>query len=147
MVLAKSKFGYDDSLDAFGVHGVGGFMGAICVGIFGSKFFNPDGVNGALAGNANQITIQLIAALTVVVYSIAGTWGLMVVIDKLVGFRMKRSKEIEGMDSGLHGEQGWMLDDIPVPTAGLAGDQSVDWRGAPDQRPVAVRMREESADV
>jgi ammonium transporter, Amt family len=147
MVLAKAKFGYDDSLDAFGVHGVGGFMGALFVGIFGSKLLNPDGVNGTIAGHPNQITIQLIAALTVVVYSIAGTWVLMYAIDKVVGFRMKRTQEIEGMDAGLHGEQGWMLNDIPIPTIGLPGDQSVDWRGAPDQRPMAVRMREESADV
>ncbi len=71
----------------------------------------------------------------------------MLAIDKVVGFRMKRTQEIEGMDTELHGEQGWMLNDIPIPTIGLPGDQSVDWRGAPDQRPVAVRAREQSADV
>ncbi len=147
-VLAKVKLGYDDSLDAFGVHGIGGFMGAIFVGVFGSKLLNADGVNGAIAGNANQITIQLAAALSVALYSIIGTWGLMFAVDKLVGFRMRRAQEIEGMDSGLHGEQGWMLADIPIPTAGLAGDQSVDWKGAPEQRqPVGVFAREESADV
>jgi hypothetical protein len=71
----------------------------------------------------------------------------MYAVDKLVGFRMRRTLEIEGMDTGIHGEQGWMLADIPMPTAGLAGDQSVDWKGAPEQRPAAVHMREESADA
>jgi ammonium transporter, Amt family len=147
MVLAKSKLGYDDSLDAFGVHGVGGFMGAIFVGIFASKMLNADGVNGAIAGHPNQITIQFTAALAVAAYSIAGTWVLMYAIDKVMGFRMKRAIEIEGMDAGLHGEQGWMVDDIPLPTIGLPGDQSVDWKGSPDQRPVGARTREQSADV
>jgi len=146
-VMVKAKFGYDDSLDAFGVHGVGGFMGAIFVGVFGSKLLNPDGVNGATSHNANQILIQLVAASTVVVYSIAGTWVIMYAIDKMVGFRMRRTSEIEGMDAGLHGEQGWMLADIPMPTIGLPGDQSVDWKGAPDQRPAGVLTREQSADV
>jgi len=146
-VMFKAKFGYDDSLDAFGVHGIGGFMGAIFVGVFGSKLMNADGVNGAVAGHANQMTIQLIAALTVVVYSVAGTWVLMYAIDKVMGFRMRRTLEIEGMDAGLHGEQGWMLADIPMPTIGLPGDQSVDWKGAPEQRPAGVPAREQSADV
>jgi ammonium transporter, Amt family len=148
MVLAKAKFGYDDSLDAFGVHGVGGFMGALFVGVFAVKALNPDGgVNGAVAGHGNQIAIQFAAALSAVVYSIVATWILMVLIDKAVGIRMKRNVEIEGMDVGLHGEQGWMVDDIPIPTIGLPGDQSVDWKGAPDQRPVGARSREQSADV
>jgi hypothetical protein len=71
----------------------------------------------------------------------------MYAIDKVTGFRMKRGLEIEGMDAGLHGEQGWMIDDIPLPTIGLPGDQSVDWKGAPEQRPMGVRSREQSADV
>jgi len=146
-VLAKGKLGYDDSLDAFGVHGIGGFMGAIFVGVFARTALNADGVNGAIAGHANQITIQLLAALSVAVYSVAGTWVLMYAIDKVVGVRMRRSLEIEGMDAGIHGEQGWMLADIPIPTIGLPGDQSVDWKGAPDQRPAMVHVREESADV
>jgi Amt family ammonium transporter len=145
--MIKAKFGYDDSLDAFGVHGIGGFMGAIFVGVFARLALNPDGVNGAIAGHANQITIQLIAALTVSIYSIACTWVLMYAIDKIVGFRMRRGLEIEGMDAGLHGEQGWMLADIPMPTIGLPGDQSVDWKGAPDQRPAGIPTREQSADV
>jgi Amt family ammonium transporter len=148
MVLAKSKFGYDDSLDAFGVHGVGGFMGSVFVGVFAVKALNPDGgVNGAVGGNSNQILIQFAAALATAAYSIGGTWVLMYAIDKVSGFRMKRTLEIEGMDAGLHGEQGWMLDDIPIPTVGLPGDQSVDWKGAPEQRPLGVRSREQSADV
>ena len=74
------------------------------------------------------------------------TFGLMVVINALNGFRMPRTLEIEGMDLGIHGEQGWMLTDIPLPTVGLPGDQSVDWKGASDQRPAGVR-RVESADL
>jgi ammonia channel protein AmtB len=123
-------------------------MGAIFVGVFAVKSLNPDGgVDGAVAHHANQITIQLAAALTTAAYSIVGTWVLMYAIDKVMGFRVQRGVEIEGMDAGLHGEQGWMIDDIPIPTIGLPGDQSVDWKGSPEQRPAAVRMREHSADV
>ena len=146
-VLAKAKLGYDDSLDAFGVHGIGGFMGAIFVGVFARTALNADGVDGAIAGHSQQVLIQLSAASIVAVYSIAGTWVLMMLVNKVVGFRIPRSLEIEGMDAGLHGEQGWMLEQITVPSIGLPGDQSVDWKGSPENRPAGVRMREESADV
>lgn len=143
-VMAKAKLGYDDSLDAFGVHGIGGFIGAVLVGVFARKVLNSDGVDGAVAGHTSQIWIQLAAAAGTAVYAAVGTLVVMWVVDKVMGFRIPRSLEIEGMDAGIHGEQGWMIDDIPVPTAGLPGDQSVDWRGSVDKAPGRMSMREES---
>jgi ammonium transporter, Amt family len=142
-VLAKAKLGYDDSLDAFGVHGIGGFMGAVLVGVFARKILNSDGVDGALAGHGQQVLIQFAAALGTAVYAALGTLVVMWLVDKVVGFRMSRTAEIEGMDVGIHGEQGWMLNDIPVPTTGLPGDQSVDWKGSIDKAPGVMSMRED----
>jgi Amt family ammonium transporter len=137
-VLLKSKLGYDDSLDAFGVHGIGGFVGAVLLGVFARKIFNADGVDGAIAGHPNQITIQLAAAGGTALYSIVGTLALTAFIDKFIGFRLPRTLEIEGLDAGVHGEQGWMLNDLPEPTVSLPGNESVDWEGIP-----AVRERSE----
>ncbi|MEI8195137.1 MAG: ammonium transporter, partial [Phycisphaerae bacterium] len=113
-VLAKAKMGYDDSLDAFGVHGVGGFIGALCVGIFARKLVGgPNGVDGALAGNGGQFTAQLLAAGATAVYAALATFVITVIIDKLIGFRTSEAEEIEGLDPAIHGEQGWMLEQMP----------------------------------
>ena len=123
-VLLKGRLGYDDSLDAFGVHGVGGFLGAILTGVFAVKIFG--GTAGAIQGNWAQVGKQAIAACTAAAYAGIGTIVLLVIIDKTIGFRMKQKYEIEGMDAALHGEQGWMLEPGGVPTIGLPGDASVD---------------------
>jgi Amt family ammonium transporter len=116
-VLLKAKLGYDDSLDAFGVHGVGGFLGAVLTGVFCLTKFNPAGANGG----ASQLLKQFIAALSAAGIAAVGTLILVFVIDKLIGFRMTRTDEIEGMDMAIHGEQGWMLEQLPVPSVELPG--------------------------
>ena len=125
-VQAKGKLGYDDSLDAFGVHGIGGFIGAVCVGIFARKLYNPDGVDGALAGNAAQVNAQLIAALTAAAYAAVATYVIAVLVNKLVGFRLGWEDEIEGIDPAVHGEQGWMLEQTPAMAVELPGTQTVE---------------------
>jgi Amt family ammonium transporter len=133
-VLMKAKFGYDDSLDAFGVHGIGGFIGSICVGIFARAAYSgvsvPQGqaFNGAIAGNSRQLLAQFEAAGIVAVFAAVATLVICVGLEKTIGFRAKKVDEIEGLDVGLHGEQGWMLESMPTPSVELAGDQSVDVR-------------------
>ena len=106
LVTAQAKFGYDDSLDAFGVHGVGGFLGALLTGVFCSLAFNPAGAQGGLS----QFWKQLIAASSAMAFSVIGTLILVILVDKIMGFRVSRTDEIEGIDAAIHGEQGWMLE-------------------------------------
>jgi Amt family ammonium transporter len=98
----KRKLGYDDSLDVFGVHGIGGYVGTIGIGIFGSAAWG--GTSGLIEGNAAQLGIQLAGCAIVTVYCGALTFGILKVIDMLQGLRVNRETEIEGLDLGLHGE-------------------------------------------
>jgi Amt family ammonium transporter len=91
----KHLFGYDDSLDAFGVHGIGGILGALLTGVFASK--EIAGVDGSLLTQAKGV-------LTTVVYGFVVSYAILVVIDKLIGLRVTEEQEREGLDISLHGE-------------------------------------------
>ncbi len=130
-VLLKGKFGYDDSLDAFGVHGVGGYLGAILTGVFAFAAFG--GTKGAFEGHMAQVGYQFVAATSAALFSGIGTLVLIVIIDRTMGFRLSRSDEIEGIDAAIHGEQGWMLEQVPSPSVAMPGTQTVE--------PVAARKR------
>jgi Amt family ammonium transporter len=91
----KHLFGYDDSLDAFGVHGVGGILGALLTGVFASRAIG--GVDGSLLTQAKGV-------LTTVVYGFVVSYAILVVIDKLIGLRVTEEQEREGLDISLHGE-------------------------------------------
>ncbi len=111
-VLAKYKYGYDDSLDAFGVHGVGGLIGAILTGVFAVKrtFPNttdPVGEMGLLGGNPKQLGVQILACVVSALYAGAVSWILLKGIDKLVGIRVSVTDEREGLDTTQHGEEGY----------------------------------------
>ncbi len=107
-IQVKVKLGYDDSLDAFGVHGVGGTWGAIATGIWAMKSINSAGADGLIAsGNFNQVIIQLETALGTAVYSVAMTVILYIVVSKLVGFRVDSKSEELGLDLSQHGEEGY----------------------------------------
>jgi ammonium transporter, Amt family len=109
-VVSKEKLGYDDSLDAWGVHGVGGTLGAILTGVFAQKALNPEGGrDGALFGNAGQMVPQVVGVLAVGAYSAIVTFVILKVIDKVVGLRVAVGDEREGLDSTEHGEQGYSL--------------------------------------
>jgi Amt family ammonium transporter len=99
----KPKMGYDDSLDAFGVHGVGGLFGAIATGIFAVPAVQS-AYSGAIAGNIKQLWIQLIAVAAVLVYSGVVTFILFKVVDKITGIRSDKIVEEEGLDYYEHGE-------------------------------------------
>ena len=137
-VVLKGKFGYDDSLDAFGVHGVGGFMGAVLLGVFAQKLFNNDGANGLITGSPNQLGSQAAAAGIAAAYAAIATLVITVLIDKTMGFRVKSKHEVEGLDPAIHGEQGWMLDQLPEPTVGMPGDQSIDNTAPVEEREINV---------
>jgi Amt family ammonium transporter len=111
----KSRFGYDDSLDAFGVHGAGGTIGALLTGIFASSVINPifKDVNGNVLpsglfeGNAHQLLNQCAGVAIAWVLGIVGTLVLLTIVDKVVGLRVTEEHEIQGLDLSQHGEEGY----------------------------------------
>jgi len=107
-VILKTRLGYDDSLDVFGVHGVGGILGSLLTGVFATKLIND--VNkgqavGLVDGNGGQILTQLYGVLAVGAFSAAATWIILKIVDVLIGLRVTRDEETEGLDTALHGER------------------------------------------
>jgi Amt family ammonium transporter len=107
--VIKAKLGYDDSLDAFGVHGIGGMTGALLTGVFASVAVNPDGTNGLLHHNGSQLINQIIAVLVTMSYSSIGTFVLLKIVDATIGLRITRDEELEGLDLTQHREVGYNL--------------------------------------
>lgn len=108
-VMLKDRLGYDDTLDAFGVHGVGGILGMLLLGVFAQKLWNPAGADGLVAGGSALIGHQLIAVAATVVWSCAATFGLLKLVDAMVGLRVQPDVEREGLDVNLHGEAGYAI--------------------------------------
>ncbi len=108
-VLAKSKIGYDDSLDVVGVHGVGGLWGALATGLFASTAINPGGADGLFFGNAKQLGIQAMDAGITIVYSVIVTFVILKAIDLVVGLRVNKDEEVQGLDITQHSEIGYTL--------------------------------------
>jgi Amt family ammonium transporter len=101
----KFRFGYDDSLYAFGVHGVGGIIGSILIGVFATQEITGEGgAKGALYGDWNQLWIQFIATVATIAFSALMTWVLFNLVDKLVGIRVSEIEESIGLDISEHGE-------------------------------------------
>lgn len=109
VAVIKLKFSYDDSLDAFGVHGVGGAVGVIATGLFAQKLLNPAGENGAFFGNVSQLGIQAFGALVVIVYSVSLTYGLLKLLDAVMGLRVTDEEEVVGLDITQHEESAYTL--------------------------------------
>jgi Amt family ammonium transporter len=103
-VHMKKMFGYDDALDAFGVHGVGGALGAMMTGAFASNAINMASKGWLIDGNFGQMLIQFYDVAGVFVYCAIGTYIILKVIDMMVGLRVRRDVEVEGLDINLHGE-------------------------------------------
>jgi Amt family ammonium transporter len=114
----KAFFGYDDSLDAFGVHGAGGTLGAILTGVFASRYVNPmfkdaQGnltASGWLDGNGHQVLNQAMGVLIAWVLAAAGTLVLLKIVDLTVGLRVSDEDEVRGLDLSQHGEEGYALE-------------------------------------
>ena len=109
VVVVKAKLGYDDTLDAFGVHGVGGMLGALLTGVWATKVVNPAGANGLFHGDAKQVLFQFIAVVGVAAYSFALSWGLLKLVDKFVGLRVPSDHENIGLDLTQHSESAYTL--------------------------------------
>ncbi|MGL5925144.1 ammonium transporter [Chroococcidiopsis sp.] len=106
-VTFKAKLQFDDSLDTFPVHGVGGTVGAILTGIFATTEVNSAGKDGLLRGNFNQFIVQIVAVLIAYAIAAIGTFILMKILDITVGLRLKPEAELQGMDISEHGEEGY----------------------------------------
>jgi len=107
--IVKGKFGYDDSLDAFGVHGVGGTTGALLTGVFATAAVNPAGTNGLLHGNPGQVLNQAIAVVITIALAAGGSFILLKIVDATVGLRVTKDDEIQGLDLTQHGEVAYNL--------------------------------------
>jgi len=114
----KAAFGYDDSLDAFGVHGAGGTIGALLTGVFAVSAVNPvfkDSAGnpqavGLLEGNAHQVLNQVVGVATAWCLAILGTLVILKVVDLIVGLRVAPEQEVQGLDLSQHGEEGYNLE-------------------------------------
>ncbi|MGA3285969.1 MAG: ammonium transporter [Bacteroidota bacterium] len=108
-VNIKNFFGYDDSLDAVGIHGVGGTFGALATGLFASKAINAAGANGAFFGNPSLILVQLLGVAVAIVYAFCVTWIILKVLDWAMGLRVQQEEEVQGLDLSQHGESGYIF--------------------------------------
>ncbi|PKQ15516.1 MAG: ammonia channel protein [Actinobacteria bacterium HGW-Actinobacteria-7] len=106
-VLLKNRFGYDDSLDVVGVHGVGGVLGSLMIALLAAK--SVGGVSGLIEGNTSLVIPQLVGVTVAVAYSLTATWAILKVIDLTVGLRVDEDIEISGLDLAEHAEVGYSL--------------------------------------
>lgn len=107
-VTRKYKFGYDDSLDVVGVHGVGGILGMLSIGLIATVTANEAGANGLFFhGGTTQLGRQVVALGVVALFSFAATWLIATVIQKTVGFRVFRDDELNGLDTTFHAESAY----------------------------------------
>jgi Amt family ammonium transporter len=103
-VALKNKLKWDDALDVWGVHGVGGLIGIIFLGIFADKSFNPAGTDGLLRGNASFFGVELVAIIISSVWAFVFTYGMLWLINKFSPVRVDEAAEHAGLDESLHGE-------------------------------------------
>ena len=107
-VALKNRLKWDDALDVWGVHGVGGFIGIVMLGLLATTAFNPAGQNGLFAGNADFFVKQVAAVVLSSVWAFAFTFGMLWLIDRVTPVRVATGVEEAGLDSGLHGEEAYV---------------------------------------
>ena len=113
----KNKLGWDDALDVWGVHGVGGFLGIVLLGVFASTAWNPaanGGTNGLLAGDSTFFLKQLAAVLFSSVWAFVFTFGMLWIIDRVTVVRVEDEHEELGLDEAIHGETAYVEVDVAV---------------------------------
>jgi Amt family ammonium transporter len=118
VAVLKHKLGYDDTLDAFGVHGAGGTLGALLTGVFATNAVNDalkdaagkPAALGLVDGHASQIVNQAIGAAIAWGLAIVGTFIILKIVDATIGLRVTKEEEIEGLDLVLHGEEGYTME-------------------------------------
>jgi Amt family ammonium transporter len=107
-VAIKNRLKLDDALDVWGVHGVGGSLGIVLLGVFATKSFNPSGTDGLLAGNTGFFLAEVGAVVLAVVWAFAFTWGMLWLIDRVTPVHVTAAMEESGLDEGLHGEAAYL---------------------------------------
>ena len=106
-VMMKGKLGYDDALDAFGIHGVGGALGAVLTGVFAAAAWG--GTEGLIGGNSDLFIENIIGVVAAAIYSALVTLVILKVLDVTIGLRVSNDEESEGLDTNLHGEEGYHM--------------------------------------
>lgn len=109
VMVVKNKFGYDDSLDAFGVHGVGGALGVLLVGLFATRAVNAGGSNGLFHGGSSLLLHQVVAMAVCAAFSFTVSWILLKVVDKFIGLRVTEHEENVGLDLTQHSESAYTV--------------------------------------
>ena len=107
VAILKEKFGYDDSLDAFGVHGVGGMWGAVATGFWATTAINPDGADGLFYGDTNLFFAQIISIVVAIIFAVVGSTVLYKIVNSIIPLRVDETEEILGLDVAEHGENGY----------------------------------------
>lgn len=107
--IVKPKLGYDDSLDAFGVHCIGGIWGALATGLFASRAVNPNGADGLFFGNPKQFLVQILAVLVTLVYTFTVTFIIYKLVDLVIGVRVGGKEESMGLDLTQHHERAYTV--------------------------------------
>jgi len=108
-VSMKERLGYDDSLDVVGIHGVGGLIGTLCIGIFASKAVNPGGADGLLYGGSSLLATQAFGSVVVLAYAFIVSFILLKVINGIFGLRVSQEDEVQGLDLSQHSETAYNL--------------------------------------
>jgi Amt family ammonium transporter len=109
VTILKPKLGYDDSLDVFGVHGIGGMWGTLATGLFAEKAINEAGTNGLLFGGVKLFLVQGLYLIVCVTYAVVMTWILFKTVDALFGMRVRSQDEIVGLDLTQHREAAYTV--------------------------------------
>ncbi len=106
-IVGKGKFGYDDSLDVVGIHGVGGVLGILATGLLASKAINPAGADGLFFGHPMLLGIQALTAVVAALFSMVGTYLILKLVERLVGLRVSAEEESLGLDLSQHNERAY----------------------------------------
>ena len=107
-VALKNRLKWDDALDVWGVHGVGGALGVVLLGILGSTAFNPAGTNGLIAGNVGFFLKQLVAIIGSSVWAFGFTYGMLWLIDRITPVKVSLIAQESGLDEAIHGEKAYL---------------------------------------
>jgi Amt family ammonium transporter len=132
----KSRFGYDDSLDVVGVHGVGGTWGALATGLFASKAINEAGGNGLFFGDPSQLWKQAVGVVATWVFAFVGSIVLLKIVDALVGLRASEEEEFLGLDVSQHSENAYAFE-----VAGYGGGHAPTPEPAPKREPAILEAK------
>lgn len=106
-IVWKGRFGYDDSLDVVGIHGVGGVIGVLATGLCASKVVNPGGTDGLFYGNPGFFGVQVLVVLVTTVFSLVATFVILKLVDALTGLRVSSEEEATGLDLSQHNERAY----------------------------------------